>query len=386
MKTYQFRLYPNKHVEQKMFDTIELCRQTYNILLGELQEQKVIDRAQIQGIIPDIKICDSRFKKLYSKTMQYECYRLFSNLRALSQTKKRGRNVGSLRFKGKGWFKTFTYNQSGFKLIGTTKRYNTLRLSKIGDIPIRCHRAIKGDIKQVTIKHEQSGKWFAFVVSDEKKSIVQQPIKKVVGIDVGLDNFVYDSDGHAVKNPRHLKKNEVTLTKLQRKLSTKKKGSKNRNKLRIRVACRHEKIKNIRTDFLHKISYYYTTQYDAIGMEDMPMTLKKDKFSKSRQDASWGRLRQFIAYKAASAGKLLIPVATKGTTQRCSQCQTIVPKELWQRTHECRSCGFTASRDYNSALEIKRLTLKEIGWGTAESTLVEMGQVVPSMKQEAPLF
>ena len=99
MKTYKFRLYPSEHVEQKMFYTIELCRQTYNILLGELQEQKVIDRAQIQGIIPDLKICDSRFKRLYSKTMQYECYRLFSNLRALAQTKKRGRNVGSLRFK-----------------------------------------------------------------------------------------------------------------------------------------------------------------------------------------------------------------------------------------------------------------------------------------------
>ncbi|MBS3138811.1 transposase, partial [Candidatus Woesearchaeota archaeon] len=89
---------------------------------------------------------------------------------------------------------------------------------------------------------------------------------------------------------------------------------------------------------------------------------------------------------AASAGKLLIPVATKGTTQRCSQCQTIVPKELWQRTHECSNCGFTAPRDYNSALEIKRLTLKEIGWDTAESTLVEMEQAAPSLKQEAPLF
>ena len=155
-----------------MFYTIELCRQTYNILLGELQEQKIIYKTQIQGIIPDMKICDSRFKKLYSKTMQYECYRLFSNLRALSQPKKRGRNVGSLRFKGKGWFKTFTYNQSGFKLIGTNKRYNTLRLSKIGDIPIRCHRAIKGQVKQVTIKHEQTGKWVAYFVSDEKKTIV----------------------------------------------------------------------------------------------------------------------------------------------------------------------------------------------------------------------
>ena len=384
MKTYQFRLYPSNAIEQMMLDTLELCRQTYNMLLGELHQQKVIDQAQIQGIIPDIKICESKFKKLYSKTMQYECYRLFSNLRALAQTKRHGRNVGSLRFKGRGWFKTFTYNQSGFKLIETGKRHNILRLSKIGDILVQCHRPIKGIIKQVTVKHEQSGKWFAFVVSDEKKTVVPKPIKHVVGIDVGLDNFVYDSDGNAVKNPRHLKKHEAKLAQLQRRLSRTQKRSKNRHRWKITVARRHEKITNIRNDFLHKLSYYYTTHYDAIGMEDMAMTLKGEKFAKSRQDASWGRLRQFMAYKAASAGKLLILVATKGTTQRCSQCQSIVPKELWQRTHECRSCGFTAPRDYNSALEIKRLTLNEIGWGTAESTLVEMGQVAPSMKQEAP--
>jgi len=123
MLTHKFRLYPSKKHEEMLLHTLDLCRQTYNILLGELNEQKVIDRAIIQGTIPDIKICEPKFKNVYSKTLQYECYRLFSNLKALSQTKKKGNKVGGLRFKGKGWFKTFTYNQSGFKLIKTDKKH-----------------------------------------------------------------------------------------------------------------------------------------------------------------------------------------------------------------------------------------------------------------------
>ena len=87
MITHKFRLYPNKQQESKMLETLDLCRQTYNTLLGELNEQKIIDRSQIQGTIPDIKICEPKLRDVYSKTLQYECYRLFSNLRALAKSK-----------------------------------------------------------------------------------------------------------------------------------------------------------------------------------------------------------------------------------------------------------------------------------------------------------
>ena len=99
--TNKFRLYPNQETENKLLDNLELHRQTYNILLAELNNQKVIDKAQIQGIIPDMKICDSRFKKLHSKAMQYECYKLFSNLKALAKSKGK-RKLGRLRFKEVG--------------------------------------------------------------------------------------------------------------------------------------------------------------------------------------------------------------------------------------------------------------------------------------------
>src|SRR3989338_6057170 len=197
VESYKFRLYASKKEETKLMETLDLCRQTYNFLLQELNEQKLIDKSQIQGIIPDLKICEPKFNKLYSKTMQYECYRLFSNLRSLSKSKEKRNKVGSLRFKGKNWFKTFTYNQSGFKLIETGKRFQTLKLSKIGEIPIKCHREIKDKIKQVTIKHEASGKWFASIAEETDKEIKPiNNITNVVGIDVGLDNFVYDSSGN----------------------------------------------------------------------------------------------------------------------------------------------------------------------------------------------
>ncbi len=374
---HKFRLYPHKQQEANLLETLELCRQTYNSLLNELNRQKIIDRSQIQSIIPDMKICYPRLKKVYSKTLQYENYRLFSNLRALSQLKKKGKKIGRLRPKGKGWFKTFTYNQSGFKLITTGKRCQTLHLSKIGNIPIRCHRNIKGKIKQITIKREASGKWFVSIAEETSKESPQlKLINKVVGIDVGLMDIVYDSEGNKISNPRHLKKHSERLALLQKKMSKKKKGSNNRNKMRIRLTRQYEKLVNSRNDFLHKISRYYVDNYDAIGMEDMIITdMVDNRFAKHILDASWGKLRQYIAYKAERAGKLYVPVDYKGTTQRCSQCEKEVTKDLSERMHKCPFCGLEVPRDYNSALDIKRLVLKrlfEIGQELPESTLVKM--------------
>jgi len=368
---HKFRLYPNKETENKLLETLELCRQTYNILLAELNNQKEIDKSQIQGVIPDMKICDPRFNKLHSKTMQYECYRLFSNLRALAKSKKK-RKVGRLRFKGKGWFKTFSYNQSGFKIMQTGKRCQTLWLSKIGNIPIRCHREIGGKIKQVTIKREASGRWFASVIEDDSREIIKQPVNKIVGIDLGLTDIVYDSEGNSISNPRHLKNKEKKLKYLQRRMSLKEKGSNHRNDWRLKVARQYERLTNSRNDFLHKLSRHYVDNYDTIAMENLQINnMVHSKLAKSILDSGWGRLRQFISYKAGNAGKLYIPVDYKGTTQRCSQCGAKIHKELWEREHKC-SCGFIAPRDYNSALEIKNLCLLKIPQELWESTHQEM--------------
>ena len=118
--------------------------------------------------------------------------------------KKKGRKVGRLRFKSRSRFSSFTYNQSGFKLIKTKNRLDLLHLSKIGSLPLRMHRLFDGTVKQITVKRYCSGKWYAFV-SVEEEAILQEKTGKSIGIDLGLLNLIYDSDGRNIKNPHHLK-------------------------------------------------------------------------------------------------------------------------------------------------------------------------------------
>jgi putative transposase len=384
MITHKFRLYPNNQIENKLLEALEICRQGYNTFLGELNNQKVIDKSLIQGIIPDMKICDSRFSKVHSKALQYEVYKLFSNLSGLSATKKNHRKVGSLRFKAKGVFKTFTYNQSGFRLDWNNNKNQTLWLSKIGNIPIRCHRKVQGKIKQITIKHFPSGKWYAFVIEDGVKP-QKTANNLVVGIDLGLQNIIYDSDGNSIQNPRYLKQKEKRMKHLQRLMSNKQKKSNNRNRFRIQLARQYEKLANSRDDFAHKVSRYYAGNYGIIAFEDINIqNLSRGMFSKSMNDAVLGKIRQFTAYKAENAGGKVMLVRTAGTTTRCSQCGVDNPKEIWEREHNCWNCGFIAPRDYNSALEIKRLCLEKIRQELPEYKHLEM-EALPEESESALL-
>jgi len=166
--TYKFRLYPNKKQEEKLLETLELCRQTYNYFLSQLDGKITIPRRlELQAQLPKLKKEKLELSKVHSKVLQMVLHQLYSNLRTLSRLKKNGKKVGKLRFKGKGWYKTFIYNQSGFQIIKTSKRLNLLYLSKIGGISIRLHREIKGKIKQVVIKKHNSGRWFACISTEE---------------------------------------------------------------------------------------------------------------------------------------------------------------------------------------------------------------------------
>lgn len=377
MITHKFRLYPSKTTEEKLIETLQICRKAYNFFLGELQSQKVIDKSLIQGTIPDMKICDADFGKVYQKVLQYEVKKLFSNLWGLAQTKKKGRKVGTLRFKGKYVFKTFTYNQLGFKLEWNNQRNQILHLSKIGNIPIRCHRKPLGTIKQITIKQFQSGKWYAFVIEDGVKP-QKTANNNDVGLDMGLTDIVYDSEGNSIANPKHLKQREHRLKHLQRLMSNKQKKSNNRNRFRIQLARQYEKVVNSRDDFLHKMSNYYATNFGIVCIEDLQIkNMVRGRYSKSINDTCWGRFRQFLGYKVERTGGRLVAVDPRGTSQRCSQCGANVPKEIWDREHKC-TCGFEAPRDFNSALEIKRLGLQKIGLELPESKHLEM-EALPAM-------
>jgi putative transposase len=319
MFSYKFRLYPKKEQEERLLETLELCRQVYNHFLAQWREKdKVPSRLELQGQIPKLKTEKPELNKVYSKVLQMVLQQLYSNLKALSQLKKNGKKVGKLRFKGKGWHKAFIYNQSGFKLIKTGKRLDLLRLSKIGDIPIRIHRAVEGEIKQVIIKKHNSGKWFACICVEKEIKVIRRELKKAIGIDVGIKHFLTDSEGRQIENPKFYEKTLERISITQHWLSRKRRGSKNREKQRITLAKLYERLTNQRDDFLHKMSRFYVNNYDIICVENLNIwnMVRNHKLAQKILDASWSKFLQMLSYKAENAGRTLLKVNPRGTSRK----------------------------------------------------------------------
>lgn len=366
-KTYKFRLYPNKKQEQKLLWTMQQCKFVYNMMLEKLQKQDKPDRYVLQNSLPKLKEQYPHLKGVYSKALQHEVYRLFSNLKALSQSKKKGRLVGRLRFKSSAGFKTIHYNQSGFKIIPTDTRCNKLHISKVGDIPMRMHRSFDDDIKQVVIKRYGSGRWFASITVEENDVVIQkQPIKKIVGMDMGIIEFLTDTTGKIVENPKYLKKSLKRLKQRQKHLSRTKKKSNNRRKQVVRVAKLHEQVTNQRADFCHKVAKHYVDTFDFISVEDLNITgmLKSiDKEKKTNRikrymrrntlDVSWRKFFDILSYKAEWAGKTMVKVDPSYTSQ-------------------IYKYGKSLDRDYNASLNILERGLKQVGQGLSERTPLEI--------------
>ena len=346
-------------------------------------------------MLPIWKKTDKDLVSVYAKTLQYEVVRLFANLTALREMKKRGRKVGKPRFKSERHFKTFTYNQFGFKLLSKNDKFGLLHLSKIGDIPIRLHREIVGEIKQVTIKHMPSDKWYAYIIVDNGSMDFELiNVETAVGLDVGLEHYIVDSDGNEVENPRHLKQALKKLRREQRRLSKKQKGSKNKEKQRIIVARQYERVLNQRNDFQHKLSRNYVNNYDFIVTENLQPgnMVKNRRMARSISDASWSSLNQKLAYKAENAGKLFVQVDPRNTSQMCSGCGEPVPKSLSDRRHDCPFCGLSLSRDHNASINILQRGIEKVRSERPELTLVDIRPLRHQsmaqagwLKQEAPI-
>ncbi|MFP3908767.1 MAG: RNA-guided endonuclease InsQ/TnpB family protein [Archaeoglobaceae archaeon] len=196
------------------------------------------------------------------------------------------------------------FNQSGFSIEG-----GKLKLSKVGVIPIKLHREIAGKVKEVIIKKEGSGKWFAILqVEEVDEPEPLPPTNSSVGIDVGVKHFLTDSNGNQVENPRFYEKTLDRVAKLQRELSRKIRGSSNWHKVRTKLARAYERLVNQRNDFLHKLSRYYIDNYDLIAVEDLNIGgMSRGRLAFKILDASWGKFIGMLSYKAESQKCVLEP-------------------------------------------------------------------------------
>lgn len=380
MKTaYKFRMYPNKQQEASLDLTLNTCRHLYNMALADRKnayELEGISRTyEDQAAVLVAEKKDGNFTGVFSQVLQDVLRRLDKSFKAFFRRVKAGEKPGYPRFKGEGWYKSFTYPQVGFKFDGSK-----LNLSKIGSIRIFKHREVEGKIKTCTIKKDNLGHWYAILVSEVEDVSPTEP-KTAIGVDVGLKSLVALSTGETIEYPRYYIQAEERLAAAQRNLSRKKKGSANRRKAKARAAKLHQKIQNHRDEFLHQVSRMIVDSADLIVFENLNISgmLKNHHLAKHIQDHAWGKLIQFTQSKAAKAGKVVELVDARYTSQKCSQCGIMVPKTLADRTHFCPNCGLEMDRDINASVNIRTLGLRGRAYQDPTPTLSKLSKQVRSM-------
>lgn len=360
---YQFRLAPTKGQVRQLEEVLETCRWLYNDTLAYRkaaweEEQRTADWYETKRRIPILKAEHPSLQAVHSQVLQNVTQRVELALKGFFRRVKAGETPGYPRFRGTGWYDSFTYPQAdAFKVDR-----QWLDLSKIGRVQIIDHRPIVGTIKTLTIRRTSTGKWFAcFSVETEPEPLPKT--QRAVGVDVGLTHFATLSTGEQVANPRYLRKDERALAKAQRKLAKTEKGTPERGKRRKVVAHIHERIANRRKDFAHKLSRRLVNEFGIIFVEDLNIVrmIKNHSLAKSIADAAWNQLASYTRYKAASADRVYLEVDPRGTSQRCSQCSAVVKKDLSVRVHQCPYCGLKIDRDLNAALNILAVGLHSIG-------------------------
>lgn len=398
MKAYKYRLYPSKKIETKFNQVLNSCRYLYNSMLEYERyvyekDIKFANRIELNNLLPDIKVINPSLKEVHSQILQNVNDRVIKSFNGFFTRVKNGAKAGYPRFKNIHRYNSFNYPQSGFKFISQSK----IKLSKIGEINIKLHRAIKGKVKTLTIMKTPTNKWFAVFCCEIHNIAPEHRSNEHIGVDMGLTKFATLSNGLEIDNPRYLRLSLGKLKSKSKQLSKKQKGSCNRLESRFKLAKLHEKVSNQRLDFLHKESKNLVNSYSLIAIEDLDVREMNDKYMQlSINDASWVKFRQLLTYKAEEAGCKIVCVEPRGTTQECSKCGKAVPKRLWNRLHKCPNCGLSLSRDLNSAFNILNRAHKKLRFlssysklslpteGHSESNACGDGAIAPSSKQEAP--
>lgn len=383
IKSYKFRLYPNKEQSERLQWVLSRCCELYNAALQERVEAWKYERKSVS--MPeqsrDVTVIRNEIRPEYQEinrtVLTDVLIRLDKAFQAFFRRVKSGETPGFPRFHGYRRYDSFTYTSTNglqVKYPETGKR-GKVTLSKIGTIKVCLHRPMEGQIKTVTIKREGEH-WFCVFACEVEHETVYHPSEESVGVDLGLLHFATLSTGETIDNPRYYRKAEHNLKTLQEALSRKKRGSHRRKQAVKAVAKAHRKVRNQRADFLHKASRKLVTQYQTIVCEDLqtgnlsrrPKTKQDEEtgqylpngasakagLNKSIHDAGWGLFIQMCESKAGYAGSRIIKVNPKYTSQICSGCGAIAKKALSERWHSC-ACGCELDRDHNAAINILRL-------------------------------
>jgi putative transposase len=303
IKAFKYQLFPNSEQQEKLNKTFGCVRFIYNWGLNEKSKAYSNDKININCFELINKVTELKKQEEFSWLKDVHSQTLQMSLRNLD-------NAYTNFFKKKNKFPKFkkkSNNQSFQYPQGVKINEGKVFLPKIGWIGFDNHRNILGEIKTVTVSKTPTGKYFVSIVCDTKLSIPNKKsinINTSVGVDLGIKNFAILSNGKIFENQKYLTNKLKQLRKEQRKLQRCKQGSKNREKQRIIVAKIHEKITNQRLDYIHKISYYLTENFDTICLEDLNIVgmIKNHNLSRSIGEQGWNILNNQLLYKCEWKG------------------------------------------------------------------------------------
>lgn len=364
LKAFKYRIYPDDEQIVLLEKHFGCIRSVYNWGLSARQlaysgNKISVSYGKLNEQLGDLKEGFPYFKEVNSQSLQ-------SSLRNLDVAFQKffSKQSGFPKFKSKRGRQSFSCPQN----VTVDFNKSELDLPKFkSNIPIVLHRKFKGEVKTVTISKNPTGKYFASILVDNKDCKLPAkptPLKeRAIGIDVGLKSFatvgnIDLTNTFKIENPKYLRRETESLARRQRQLSHKIKGSKNREKARLKLARKYEKIENRNKDFLHKLSYRLThdNQVDVICIEDLNVKgmMANHKLARAIGEVGWSEFFRQLGYKSDWTGKHILEAGRFSTTSKdchvCGHKNNLLT--LSDRVWDCPNCGTHHDRDENAVPNI----------------------------------
>lgn len=357
---YSYRIYPKEHqlvplakafgcVRVVWNDALAIYQQAYNAGLPRPQS---VDKLVItQAKKTEQRAWLSEVSNIVLQQSYRDLQQAWNNYFSSLKGERKGKKIGHPRFKKKQSRQVMRLTVGGFSVHS-----ESVKVAKIGHIPMVVSRPLPSKPSSVTIVKDTTGRYFASFVVEVVPEILPNN-SQAVGIDLGLTHFAILSNGEKIENPRHHKKQLKRIKKANRKLSKCEKGSNRRRKAKLKLARLHIKVKDSRTDFLHKLTTRLVRDNQALAVEDLNVSglVRNRKLSRAISDAGWYSFRTLLDSKCQRHGRQFVVINRwLPTSQKCSACgKSGGKKELDIREWQCLYCGAFHDRDINAAINIK---------------------------------
>jgi putative transposase len=351
--TYRYCLYPSRAQIVALEAQLEFCCDLYNAGLQERRDAWKkgvrVGRYDQERQLTEVRR-ESMAPAMNSWTQIDALMRLDRAFVAFFRRCRSGEKAGYPRFRSKRRYDSLTWSFSG-NAGGVALAGDKLRLQGVGGVKVKWHRKIPQDVGLKTVTVTRScGRWYACFSMEVEVLASLTNESLAVGVDLGIASFAALSTGELIDGPRPYRAARAELRVAQRRVARRKKGGNRRRKAVAQLRRQHERVRNARRDHAHKLSRRLVREFGLIAVEGLNIEgLAAGILAKDVSDQGWGEFLAMLGYKAEGAGSRIVVVDPRQTSQLCSGCGGLVPKDLRCRVHRCPECGLVLDRDVNAA-------------------------------------